>query len=598
MSYNQPPSGYGPPPGGGGYGAPPGGGGYGAPPGGGYGPPPGGGYAAYGAPPNLAQPPPKKKGSMGLILGIVGGVVGLAVVGGIIIGVVMGRTQHKRLPIDAHQLPSQTTEVGQQLIEATRETDPRIRRPFLSAEMGALFCRPELGNPAKELDQLGKRGSFTAKRFFTTKNLENVSDLLVCGETLGQNLSNDFVSSIRFAEDEKNTRSVTMAQIKVAEMPSKLGFVRQSFSGLQGFCQIPKPTDPSQKQETDCKNEFEVALHQDPVWFVGRKESIDAFAKGLAKPREEVSTQVQALQDAMDATEALEFREIETDVKSSKTFFMLPCFVGSGQTAGSASDFLKSCFPDTLTKQMEEVDAKIKGAAFEMDGDLVKAKRVHGNTVFVARDADEAKSLESAINDIVRDWKSHLENNEAKMIKQGADNPQNRREREWQSTVDTFVKALRGMTVDRKGRTVAIRFDQALSSDDVSELKDAEQKTTEDRANVGAILDAIQTKHQIPQANLAKIVGDKWAAFLLAGRSQLSVDDCNKIKANADKLSFASVKSEEGRTALIQTKILNCSEKPEMPDARKQCLLNVKDGPGFEKCPNLVEPPESEFGKK
>ena len=609
MNYNPPPSGYGPPPGGGGYGppgsgyggppggAPPGGGGYGAPPGGGYGAPPGG-YAAYGAPPNLPPVAPKKKSSLGLILGIGGGVLGLVVLGGVVLMVMGGKGGHKRLPLDAKQLPSQTTGVGQQLVEATRETDPRIRRPYLSSEMGAIFCHPELGDPARDLEKMGKRGSFSAKRFFTTKNLEQVSESLQCGESLGQNLSNDFVSTIRFAEDEKTPESVSLAQINVAEMPTKLGYIHHSFSGLQGFCQIPKPSDPTAKQDTDCKNDFLSALHQNALWIVGRKQSVDDFSKTLAKPRDEVSTQVQAIQDAMDATEALEFREIEANVKSSKTFFMLPCFIGSGQTAGSSSDFLKACFPDTLNKQMEDVDGKIKAAAFEMDGDIVKAKRIHGNTVFVARDNDEAKSLESAVNDIVRDWKSHLENHESQILKLSKEDPTDQREREWASIADTYVKALRGMKVERSGRTVAVRFNELMSSDDLSELKDAEQKTTDAQVNVGAILDAIQQKKTIPQTNVAKIVGDKWAGFLLAPRSPVSTEDCTKIKANMNKVSFGALKSSEARQALVQTQILNCSEKPEMPDARRQCLLNVKDAASFEACPNVVEPSESDFGTK
>jgi hypothetical protein len=99
----QPPGGYGPPPGPGygpppgapgGYGPPPGappGGGYGAPPGGppGYGPPPGPpGYGppGYGPPPGYGGPPPKKGLSVWAYLGIgalvlFGGCVAVCAVG-------------------------------------------------------------------------------------------------------------------------------------------------------------------------------------------------------------------------------------------------------------------------------------------------------------------------------------------------------------------------------------------------------------------------------------------------------------------------------------------------------------------------------------
>ena len=69
-----------------------------------------------------------------------------------------------------------------------------------------------------------------------------------------------------------------------------------------------------------------------------------------------------------------------------------------------------------VDKTLEEVDSKIKAAAYEMDPDHQKAKAFHGNLVFVAKDDRGAKDVEREIEDVVAEWSAHIDSYEAKLI--------------------------------------------------------------------------------------------------------------------------------------------------------------------------------------
>src|SRR5437867_3723443 len=120
-----------------------------------YGPPP----QQYGPPPQPYGPPPappKKKSSMGLLLGL--GAGGLLVLGlaGAAAAFFYMRSNHASLPVEANLLPSETKTVGTHTIDATRENDPHVKAMYLSAELGSL-CTGGSGlfDPARRIEMLG-----------------------------------------------------------------------------------------------------------------------------------------------------------------------------------------------------------------------------------------------------------------------------------------------------------------------------------------------------------------------------------------------------------------------------------------------------------
>jgi hypothetical protein len=232
------------------------------------------------------------------------------------------------------------------------------------------------------------------------------------------------------------------------------------------------------------------------------------------------------------------------------------------------NDFVQGCFPATDDKVIQDMDAKLRAAAFEIEPDVLKASGVHGNIVLVARDDDDAKAVEKDANDLATDWKSQLENNEAKIVKQAKTNPVSLRQKSWAIIVDNFSRAIQKMKVSRSGRTVKLSFSEPLADEDKRDLADANKETLDKRVAIADLLDAVTQKKPLPQDSLTKVVGAPWAAYFALA----STYDPKNLPADCATVAVKkpAAKGKKGAAATV------ASADP--------------------KCAAPVEPPESEFG--
>jgi hypothetical protein len=419
-----------------------------------------------------------------------------------------------KLPVDAKQLPSNTTVLEAETVEGARETDPRLRDVFTAAELGAEICREGAIDPAHELEVLSLLGASSAKKFFKADNLEQVRLLMECGAVLGQSLETQFQTAIGFVDDSGAKAEVDVLQLKLTDLPPKYGLTKRSFGALDGFCRTSDPAKPGVTVE--CTTHSEAALKQGNSWFIGKRGELDQISKTIATPRAELSTQLAALNDAANELEGLSSSRIEAQLTTAKPFLAAPCAWGAFQSAGKTDEFLQGCFPTSDEKTIQDIDAKLRAAAFEIEPDVLKQNAVHGGVVLVARDDDSAKIVEKDANDLVVDWKAQLENNDAKLAKQAKANPVSLRQRSWAIIVDNFSRALQKTKVTRAGRVVKMQFNEPLAADDVRDLTEARKDATDQRGAVADILAAIQGKQAVPVAALTKLVGPQWATYLVA----------------------------------------------------------------------------------
>ncbi|MGH7282998.1 MAG: hypothetical protein ACRELY_15850, partial [Polyangiaceae bacterium] len=434
-----------------------------------------------------------------------------------------------------------------------------LKQTFTAAELGAEICRIHASNPVDDLKHMGKHGSSSAREFFTPAHLTDVQSLLDCGALLAQNMDGNFQTAIGFTDDSNTKQEVGIVPLKMTDIPTKFGFTKHAFSGVNGFC---RTTDVSKANAptVDCGPTTDAALAQGTTWFFGSRSALEAVGHAVSSPKADLTTQVGALNDAASAVEGLGSMRISADVKTAKTFLASPCGFGATQTAGSITDFMTACFPNTDEKTIDDIDAKIRAAAFEMDPAIATSGAIHGNIVLVARDDDSAKQVEKDANDLVTDWKSTLENNEAKLVKQAKDDPSTRGEKRWAIIVDDFLGALQKMKVARDGHTVKLSFNAPLPDADKKDLADVNAKSADRHQAVADILDAIQQKKPVPQAALTKIVGGPWATYL----GQMATFDATKMPTDCPKKIAAS-------------------KKKGAPPLDPACVVPV-------------EPPESQFG--
>lgn len=555
-------------------------------------------------PPNPHRP---QRSNLALVLGLAGGAfVLLAAVGGIGAYVYAKRQKPAALPVDAALLPPETNEVATQLIEATRETDEGVRRAYLAAELGSEMCRPGTMNPAHRLEELGSKTPRDAKDFFfDAKKREETARLLECGAVLGGTLESPYQASIGFEDDLGRRQRVGVGHFSLVGVPNGQGFSPYAFRGMSGFCRTGE-------RDIACDENDYGAFKHEQSWFFGTRAGLEAFAPSVRRPKEKIGIRVEAIREAAAQTEGLPVMRIQANPKSAKDFFVTPCLYGAVQSAAPLTKFLEGCFPGkALDRTFEEIDSKIKAAAFEMDGDQQKAKAFHGNLVFVAKDERGAKDIERDIKDVVGEWSAHVDANEAKLINESRELATTSRQKKFGAVADAYFAALKKAHVTRKGRSVRVSFLEKISADDLAALDEADRTTRAKRIAAASVLEALQARKPVPEAPLAVLVGPAWAKYLASpanaarGRSALDEGDCRKLQQrvawfNLSDKAFAS--SPEARTMLISHKFASCSTRPpEVDDAQRACLASFKTPAEYALCAGSSttgEPLESDYGDR
>lgn len=509
------------------------------------------------------------------------------------------------LPVDAKLLPGQTTEISTQLIESTREPDERVRNAYVAAELGAEMCRPGAPNYASFLERLGSRTSKDAREFFFDKKaLEQAQQVLACGALLGGSLGSPYQTVIGFGDTDKKQR-VAIAQEKLTGLPDSLGFAKQSFTGNTGYCR----TTDSSGATTECKPETYAMFIKEPNWFMGTRESLEAMSKSLANPKDELTGTVAAIKDAAGELDGLPIVRLQAQPKSSKDFFMMPCTFGALHSSASFKDFNEGCFPKSVDKLIESVDAKLKAAGYEFDSDYVKASAIHGSLVFVLRDADSAKQAEKDVKDILIDWKSHVENNEGKLIKASRDFPYDARTKRFAVVVDNYFAALKAMKLTRNGRTLRVSFSSVISQEDISGLEDAEKSTADKRRAVSEVVDAIRDKKPVPVKSLGKLVGDTWAKYLTtvqpegaSARIPLTVDQCLDAVKRTTPMKITDFTTTEARSFYLQLRFASCAKSPpQLLGWQRDCIARSVKAADLQVCSAmkpLGEPLDSDYGDR
>lgn len=572
-------------------------------------------------PPNPHRP---QRSPLPFILGGAGAFLFLVAAGG---GVALWtlRSKSVALPVDAKMLPAQTSGVSTQLIEATREPDEHVKRAYVAAELGAEVCRPGQQNPARRIEGIGGGSTRAAKDlFFKKSSIDEMRALLECGAVLEGSLESPYQAVITVDTEKKGLQHIAVGHFSISDLPRKGGFTPFSYRGVAGFCRTQGDDRAAGLFGTvatsppgTCDETSFGGFAQGTTWFLGNRAALETMAGSVKNPKEDLNVRLAALKDAASATQGLPVVRIQAQPKSSREFFLAPCLFGASHSAVPFTQFMEGCFPAIgQERSLEAIDAKIKAAAYETDGDLAKAKAFQGNIIFVARDDESAVQVEREVKDVVADWRIHVEDNDDKLIVQSNEFAVTAGQKKFAAVADDYFKALKGAKVSRKGRTVRIAFREALSKADLAALDEAESSTVEKRRATADILDAIQAKRPVPQPALAKLVGAQWATFLTGPapfeappsiRAPMSADECHRLQARVAPFSTSSFFSTDARLMFFSHKFANCAtHPPEVDNAQRACLAAFKTADEYARCAGADlgatippgQPPESLFGER
>ncbi len=577
--------------------------------------------------------------------------IGLAVGGVFLLGAVAGggywaysHFKKGSLPLEANKLPSQTREIDTMVIDATRESNDRVKKIYLASELSSAFCSGR-GDPASRLESIGNWGSKSAKEFFDPAHLDQIRGEMECGSQLASALDDSHASYLTFESDDSKSGSdtptkhhVKIGHFKMKNLPTQEGYTSLSFGTISGFCQTTIPTyasslssllspspagsaavPPTPTTKT-CEDKSNAAFAVGSTWFFSDKAALDELAKTIVVPKDTLGTRIAALQDAFNETSNLPQVSLVAEPKTSKEFLEYPCewaasqlgihYGGGSSSSGSGSsgssgttssgitnreDFMSSCFPSKQdSKLIEEIDAKLRALAFETDPDYVKAGAVAGNIVLVTRDPDTAKDAERAVKELVGDWKSQIELNAPKLIKAGKDQATTVRQKKFADVADTYFQALSLMKVTRDGRTVKIGYKASFTKEDQQELQDEDKSANDKRVPVTDILEAIRDKKPIPQAALSKLVGNSWATYLLlpplpptppSPKVKLTTEECKAVQTKLGSVKMSDLPSGDATKAYLDQKYATCDYRPpEVTENQKKCLATFTTAQEYAVC--------------
>jgi len=553
-----------------------------------------------GIPPAAAPAPAKKKSLAPLVIGLSVGVVfiGAAIVG----GVVMSRPKKRVvLPVEAKLMPGGTTEIATQLIEATRETEEKVKNAYLASELGSEMCKPGARHYASFFERLGTSSPQTAREFFFDKKaIADAQEILACGGLLGGSLASPYQTMLVFDDDGKKRR-VGIAQEKLTGLPDSVGFAKEKLSGMNGYCRVA--------EGSSCKADSHAMFIKEPNWFMGTRDALESMALAIEHPKEELTATVSAIRDAAAELDGLPIVRLQAEPKSAKEFFMMPCTFGSLHSSAPMKEFNDGCFPKGVDKEIEGMDAKLRAAGYELDGDYAKAGQIHGSLVFVFRNPDSAKGSEKDVTGIVTEWKSHLDENAKKLIRSSRESPYDARTKRFAAIVDNYFDALKAMKVTRNGRAIRIAFSSLISAEDKASLEEAEKSTAEKRRASSDLVEAIRDKKPIPQKALAKLIGEPWAKYLSSpppegsgARSPLTLEQCQAAVKKTTPMKVTDFTTPEGRSFFIQLRYAVCTRTPpQVLGWQRDCIARAVKPADLQVCAAMKptnEPADSEYGDR
>lgn len=494
--------------------------------------------------------------------------------------------------LDARRLPSGVTSV-ERIRFADSQTlltlSPALLTSLLadsSACEGSDIARRLMAAKGQTLDEIRSGG------LVRDLSLPSTKDGLACGQRIAQTLEDSPIFEIRF-EQGGVSGMVEMLPGRTEGVNFGTHFIRHSFSGLSGLCR-------ASDDGTACKDGGYAVLLEPNAYFFGRLEALSAFARTYAGEHEELSTNLDILATLSRTADA------ESDVVS---MFARPSRVLSDVSCREAApnarhdEFVAACFPPGISATLDRILAKTRGFTKEHRG-LARTSEVYFKLTFLARDDEEAEALERELQDLVRDWKSHLENHEAEIARINRDSALHGtpREKLWAATEQSFLRAHREMTLSRSGSAVALRIQHPLSDQEQREVLEIASARQEERQAAEQVVQQILSGSPLDAASLTPFFGGENAEWIAAPHA--TEETCTTFREKLDSLANADRSPAQFAIKFrIQRRFESSAcVSQAMPTDMPQCVASANTLAALERCrfidlPNVKRAKQAVVGK-
>jgi hypothetical protein len=505
---------------------------------------------------------------------VAGGALGVAALATVL---VVGYRAHwlerwrssRALPIAAARLPGRTVLVSEARLEPNLDEFAELPPEYGASALAEFACggvsltRLLRASRDKDLAWLQERGLLDL--------LQNDAwrDALTCGDTVRKTLTAVSVGRVSFNDADK-VLEVGLLRTSGGDLPGK--WLHHTFSGFAGQCERPKDASNA------CQPGGHATFYDAPLRVVGDLDAVESFAHAYASVREDVSTNVEILDELIKLSGKSDVTTLTA--KPEHVDFEDVC--RRAAPVESSEAFIKACFPDGQATLIASIETKVRGLAVEQD--FLTRNRVRWSKVLLARDEEAATSIEKDLIDLVRDWRSQLENNEPQLIKIYREPSTFVHDDLMRSVLDPFLRALRGMKVERHGQVVRLLADEELRPEESKTIHEFSETRRTDQSATLEIIDALLAKTPPPASSLAVFVGPEAAAWIVAPRAR--EEDCAALAAKLHALSSGELPPELfGAKFRLERQLTGstCVGKA-LPADVKGCFLSSASLADFAKC--------------
>jgi len=479
------------------------------------------------------------------------------------------------LSIPAERLPTSTSIVVDARLRDDLDEVDELPAPYVASALAEMACGGvDLANllpqaRGKDLSTLDKLG------ILDMPTSQGLRTSLACGESLRTGLVSDRITTVHF-EEGKAQHVIHVLRSRLEQLPTALGFVRHNFSSLEGVCLRREDS------KEDCSEGTRAAAREGDRWFFGRVDAVDAFARAYTSARTEVSSSGEILRTT--AAEATTADSVSVMSRPTSIPWTLPC--RRAAPVGKEEEFLAACFPKNVERIVGNVETKVRGLAIERDL-LAHASSVGFSFVLLARDDDAAREIEADLIDLARDWRAHVANNEAEMTRLIRASDKYVHDSMWQTVFDTFLRALKDITVKRDGNVVRFSLRKTFEPLEAKTLKEFLTTRTADKEAAAQVVQSLITGPSMPAKALTAFVEPEVATWLTAPRSDVAA--CEEMRNRLVAATPNPIPPEEfGRKFELEKRFeaASCVGQPWASDWKK-CVGEAKDLAALSACKPL-----------
>lgn len=470
-----------------------------------------------------------------------------------------------------HGLPSEVT--GLVAFRLPTASEVESVRGLRISVLGSLCGGPDLG--ARLVEAAGRTPEqLEVDGTFSLLAREGLREQLQCGERLAASLREPSITLVIFEEGEV-TRTVMLLPLSdLRDPPFALSY---NFSGLDGRCQ------PAEGEDAQCDPEGQAFVRRGDWWAMGEFAAIGAYAREWNRTEERSQTTsmeyAQVLAEQVDGRA----RTVLIDVQPEVLPFVSFCAAVPGGVG--------ECLPDAVTDTRSRIRANIRAVSFEGRLPDVDAfdPELRWVMSFATRDEADAEEVARDLDELVRDWRAHLDNREAAFvedIRAAEGDDVERRE----VMLRAFVRAMTDAEVEVDGRVARLVATESLSDAEQREVRATLER--EQRVRVGAsnVVLAALAGEEPDRTDLARVVGEEPAGWMLEPHA--TGETCEAIRAHLAELSGPGMAMEHfGAAFRVRQRYAEGScEGGVMPEAIRQCLVSADDPTAMDACPVAVPP--------